>query len=200
MLRTFARCGLYKEASTNDNPVTWIFQILVGAPDASTPSLPEVILFSLKLCYDFQFAGHKAAQVGIHPLQFAVMSLPHQGASTYSSSTDWEESLHRQSLCVSQLHAYIWRLGHPNSGADFQFSICHLQLQDLHLSPGSIMPSFLQCIDEYLQGFTRGITAEAPYLPSVANHKFRKLLEFQMGEGDATGTFSISQHVPTGSH
>lgn len=59
--KDFARCGLYKEAGTNDNPVTWIFQVLLGAPDASTLSLPEVVLFSMKLCYDFQFAGHKAA-------------------------------------------------------------------------------------------------------------------------------------------
>lgn len=50
------------------------------------------------------------------------------------------------------------------------------------------MPSFLRHIDEYLQDFTLGITAEARYLPSVANHKFRELPEFQIGEGDATGT------------
>lgn len=98
----FARCRLYKEDGTNDTPVTWIFQILMGAPGA------EVTLFSFKLCYDFHFAGHKAAQVGIHPSQFAVRSLqaqhqPHHRVSNYSSNTDnREESLHRRHLCVSQ--------------------------------------------------------------------------------------------------
>ena len=67
-----------------------------------------------------------------------------------------------------------------------------LQLEELRLSTGATVPRFLHHVDTYLQGFTLGITEDNPGRPSVTNHKFRKLSDFQVGKGDATGALSPS--------
>lgn len=69
------------------------------------------------------------------------------------------------------------------------------QLEELQLNTGPTVPSFLDHLDTYLQVFTLGITEDKPGRPSVTNHKFRKLSDFQVGAGDGTGALSPSQHL-----
>jgi hypothetical protein len=68
----FASTGVYKEGGINS--VTWSLQLLPHPP-GGVSSLPEVILFSLTLSYDFRFADCKAAQVGRNAVEYAMMSL-----------------------------------------------------------------------------------------------------------------------------
>ncbi|KAG0655267.1 hypothetical protein C6P46_001081 [Rhodotorula mucilaginosa] len=68
----FASTGVYKEGGINS--VTWSLQLLLHPP-GGVSSLPEVILFSLTLSYDFRFADCKAAQVGRNAVEYAMMSL-----------------------------------------------------------------------------------------------------------------------------
>lgn len=95
----FVRQNLKRHANgTNWTPVTWtlqfqeIPQIAYMGPEAAVQPL------HMMLCYDFQFAGHKAAEVGQVIKKFALKSLDSRGRHSTSSNLDQ----HRNS-CVSHI-------------------------------------------------------------------------------------------------